>query len=187
MRGTEDAHDGNDAAMRHLDSSCSGGSMRTSLHLLSIACLVSAVGCGGDSNSVTNPNPQQSAGTMSARIDGVAWTAVAVTVSVNTNGLIVSGASANGIGIAVGASRLLGTAPQPFGTGTNFNALATMTTGTQSWSATGIQGSNSSGSVTLTTLTATRAVGTFTFNAAALAGGATGTKVVTSGVFDVKF
>ena len=162
--------------------------MRTPLQLLSIAFLVSAVGCGGsDSNGVTNPNPQQSAGTMSARIDGATWTASAVTVAVNTNGLIISGASTSGIGVAVGASRLLGTGTQTFGTGTNFNALATMTTGTQSWSATGIQGSNSSGSVTLTTLTATRAVGTFTFNAAALAGGATGTKVVTSGVFDVTF
>ena len=162
--------------------------MRTPLQLLSIAFLASAVGCGGsDSNGVTNPNPQQSAGTMSARIDGAAWTASVVTVAVNTNGLIISGASTSSTGVAVGASRLLGTGTQTFGTGTNFNALATMTTGTQSWSATGIQGSNSSGSVTLTTLTATRAVGTFTFTAAALAGGATGTKVVTSGVFDVTF
>jgi hypothetical protein len=162
--------------------------MRTSLQLLSIASLVSAIGCGGsDSKGVTNPNPQQTAGTMSARIDGVTWTAVAVTVAVNANGIIISGASSNGIGMAVGASRLLGTATQTFGAGGNFSALATMTTGTQSWSATGVQGTNSSGSVTLTTLTATRAVGTFTFNAAALAGGATGTKVVTSGVFDVTF
>ena len=162
--------------------------MRTSLQLLSIAFLVGAVGCGGsDGNGVTNPNPQQSAGSMSARIDGATWTATVVTVAVNANGLIVSGANGNGIGVAVGASRLLGTGPQTFGAGANFNALATMTTGTQSWSATGIQGSNSSGSITLTTLTATRAVGTFTFNAAALAGGATGTKAVTSGAFDVTF
>jgi hypothetical protein len=162
--------------------------MQRSLQLLSIALLASAFGCGGsDSNGVTNPNPQQTAGTMSARIDGVTWTAAAVAVAVNTNGIIISGASTNGIGVAVGASRVLGTGTQTFGNGANFNALATMTTGTQSWSATGIQGSNSSGSITLTTLTSTRAVGTFTFNAAALAGGAAGTKAVTSGAFDVKF
>src|SRR5690348_6991941 len=123
--------------------------MRTSLQLLSIALLVGAVACGGsDGNGPTNPNPQQSAGTMSARIDGATWTASVVTVAVNANGIIVSGASTNGIGMAVGASRTLGTAAQTFGANGNFNALATMTTGTQSWSATGVQGSNSSGTVT---------------------------------------
>ena len=162
--------------------------MRTSLQALSVALLVVVAGCGGsDDNGITNPNPQTSAGTMSARIDGATWTASVVTVAVNANGIIVSGASTSNIGMAVGASRLLGTAPQTFGANGNFNALATMTTGTQSWSATGVQGTNSSGTVTLTTLTANRAVGTFTFNAPALAGGATGTKVVTTGVFDVKF
>jgi hypothetical protein len=161
--------------------------MRVTSAFVAIASLVSAIACGGsDSKGVTNPNPN-SAGTMSARIDGAAWTAVAVSVGANTNGLIISGANSSGtpIAVAIGMSRALGTGTQTFGS--NANALGTLTVGTGSWSATGLQGIGGSGSVTLTTLTSNRAAGSFAFNAAPLAGGATGTKVVTVGVFDVKF
>jgi len=46
-------------------------------------------------------------------------------------------------------------------------------------------GSGAAGTVTVTTLTATHIVGTFSFNAEPLGGGATGTKVVTNGAFDL--
>ena len=46
-------------------------------------------------------------------------------------------------------------------------------------------GSGAAGTVTLTTLSATRIVGTFSFNAEPLGGGATGTKVVSGGAFDL--
>ena len=160
--------------------------MRTTFAAFTIASLVFAVACGGsDSKGVTNPNQNQSAGTLSARIDGAAWTASLVSVAVNTNGLIIAGSSASGQGLAIGASRLQGTGTQTFGT--NASALGTLTVGTQSWSATGLSGNGSSGTITLTTLTANRAVGTFTFTATPLAGGATTNKVVTAGAFDVKF
>jgi len=159
--------------------------MRT-ISTLVIASLVFATACGGsDSKGVTNPNNRTSAGTMSARIDGVAFTAAAVSVGVNTNGLIISGASASGQGLAVGASRQKGTGTQAFGS--SAQALGTLTLGTASWSATGTAGIGGTGSITLTTLTANRAVGTFTFTAKPLAGGAAGDKVVTQGAFDVTF
>ena len=162
--------------------------MRVRSAFVAIASIGFAVACGGsDSKGVTNPNQRQSAGTMSARIDGAAWTAVAVSVGVNTNGLIISGANSSGtpIAVAIGMSRQQGTGTQTFGS--NANALGTLTVGTGSWSATGLQGIGGTGSVTLTTLTANRAAGSFAFNAPPLAGGATGTKVVTAGVFDVTF
>lgn len=160
--------------------------MRTKSLVSAIATVVFAVACGGsDSKGVTNPNQRQSAGTLSARIDGTVWTASVVSVAVNNNGLIISGASASGQGLAIGASRLQGAGAQTFGS--NVSALATLTLGTQSWSATGVQGTGSSGTVTLTALTASRAVGTFAFTATPLAGGATANRVVTSGAFDVTF
>jgi len=45
----------------------------------------------------------------------------------------------------------------------------------------------STGSIVITTYTANRIAGTFSFTAAALSGGATGTLTVTNGSFDVTF
>ena len=160
--------------------------MRTTSSAVMIASLVFAIACGGsDNKGVTNPNPNKSAGTLSARIDGAAWTATAVSVGVNTGGLIIAGASASGQGLAIGVSRTQGTGTQTFGS--NVSALGTLTIGTGSWSATGLQGIGGTGSVTLTTLTSNRAAGTFTFTAKPLAGGASGDRVVTQGAFDVTF
>ena len=58
------------------------------------------------------------------------------------------------------------------------------TTADQKWTSIG---AGSSGTITLTTLTTTGASGTFSFNLLPLGAPATGTKVVTNGVFNVTF
>jgi hypothetical protein len=64
------------------------------------------------------------------------------------------------------------------------NALITEASG-HGWHA---QSTIGSGSVTIASITATTAKGTFSFTAPAVDGtGATGTKVVTEGTFDLKF
>ena len=159
--------------------------MRTTSAAVTIASVVFALACGGDSKGVTNPNPNQAGKSMSARIDGAAWTAATVNVSISSLGITIVGSNASGRGIGIAASRSLGTGTQTFGT--NPAALGTFNIGTQSWSATGQPGGGSSGSVTLTTLTANHAVGTFAFTATPFVGGGTGTHVITAGVFDVTF
>ena len=161
--------------------------MRTITATFTIASLVLALGCGGDSKGVTNPNPNQAGKKMSARIDGTAWTAASVNVNVTNLGITITGANATGQGVGLGFSKSLGTGTQTFGT--NAVALGTVSVLTQSWSTVSTSGASGSGSgsVTLTTLTANHAVGTFAFTAVPFIGGATGNKVVTAGAFDVTF
>ena len=157
--------------------------MRRTSAAITIASLAFTLACGGDSKGVMNPNPNQAGKSMSARIDGVAWTAASVSVNVTNLGITISGADASGRGVGLGMSKSLGTGTQTFGT--NASALGTVTVGTQAWST--VSQSGASGSVTLTTLTANRAAGTFAFTAVPFIGGATGNKVVTTGAFDVTF
>jgi hypothetical protein len=122
---------------------------------------------------------------MSARIDGVQWTATNVGVTARNGALIVAGGNPAGIAVGFAASMIQGTGTQNFGPGIVSAANASVTASTMTWGASNFQGS---GSVTLTTLTANRATGTFTFTAPALTAGSTPSpRVVTAGQFDVRF
>jgi hypothetical protein len=71
----------------------------------------------------------------------------------------------------------------PLGTGAGVSGgTAIYAEGTGGW---GTPLSGEAGAVTITTLSATRIAGTFSFNAAASAGSATGTRTVTNGAFDL--
>jgi hypothetical protein len=152
--------------------------------LLGAASLSVAVGCGGSDNAVTDPNANGTGKNMSAKVDGGAWVAAAVTTFKSSGGLIISGASTGGVGISLGFSTTQGTGAQIIG-GSGASGLGLVTTATQSWESNGQQGS---GSVTLATLTASRVVGTFTFTAPLFGTvGPPATRTVTSGTFDVTF
>lgn len=145
-----------------------------------ISALVISAACGGStSTSPTNTktNPPRS---MSATVDGTAWTATTVGGSV-TNGIaiLVGGNATQSVGISfvptVGTQTMT-----PTGI-----VIGQVTIGAQAWQTTGAAGS--SGSVTVTSASATRVVGTFSFTAPPLGGGSAAARQVTAGVFDVTF
>jgi hypothetical protein len=164
--------------------------------------LFAFAGCGGgddgDGNSGGNPAGPSGGGsggptngTLTARIDGVTWTATAVVGGTYTGGVLsVAGSDP--------ASQAIGFALSVSGPGTysitNLNGLnfvLTIPTAGQSiapvWLSL-ITQAGSSGTLTINSLSATGASGTFSFVATAAPGTpATGSKNVTEGVFTVRF
>jgi hypothetical protein len=148
------------------------------------AVLVAAVaGCGGDN---TGPNGQTS-GDMTAKIDGASFTSVTTLAQRNvTNAgtiIALSGADSHGTGLGF-AFVDAGVGTYPIGGLTPTNATVLDGTG-KVWTAGATGGS---GTLTVTALDATHVAGTFAYSAIASPGtGASGTKAVTQGVFDVRF
>jgi hypothetical protein len=161
------------------------------LMTLAIA-LLAFTACGGSSSSATSPADTGGGtitplhGTMTATIDGSAWTAATVTTYTYTNGIlsIAGGDNSNpirSIGMALTAS-----GPGTFQMGTlpsAANAVLSIGIG-PTWTANVAGGT---GTITITALSSMGAAGTFSFSAVAAAGGATGTHTVTSGTFNITF
>ena len=159
----------------------------------------SGSGSGGGSNPPPGTSPSctvpgtPATGTMTATIDGVAWRAVCVAVSLTVQGVIsIAGGEpttpTTGTTIGFAAPRSVGSTS--IGPLSPTNALLTVGGGSLWQSAL----NNGSGTVTFTTLTTTNAagannaVGTFSFTMTPQSGTtATGTKVVTNGTFNVTF
>ena len=158
--------------------------MRTLMRVATSVLLVAAGGCGGDN---TGPNGQAS-GDMTAKIDGASFTSVTTlaqrTASGNAGTIIsLSGANSSATGLGV-AFLDAGVGSYPIGGLTPTNATV-LEAGGKVWTA-GVTGG--SGTLTVTALDATHVAGTFSYSAVASANtGATGTKAVTEGVFDVRF
>ena len=157
--------------------------MRTLMRVATPFLLVAAIGCGGDN---TGPNGQTN-GDMTAKIDGASFTSVTTLAqrNVTNSGTIiaVSGADSHGLGLGFGFVDA-GVGTYAIGGLTPTNATVLDGTG-KVWTA-GVTGG--SGTLTVTALDATHVAGTFAYSAVASAQtGATGTKAVTQGVFDVKF
>jgi hypothetical protein len=144
-------------------------------HLLAstavFALLVAA--CGTEENNN---------GGVSASIDGTPFTALIAFGTYTGNVLTIGGLS--------GSTSINLTVPNVTTTGTLSLAsgqagIAEVDVNAQNWS-TSVTGGT--GSITVTSISSTQASGTFTFSAPATVGsGATGTKVVTNGVFTVAF
>ena len=150
------------------------------LPILALA-LPLATGCGDDSSGVDQSDNDD--GSLSARIDGSTFTAFTVSAVYSGGILAIAGARVTPAGTISFAFPVSGPTPVSIGTSSALNAV--YTTGSQSWAA---FSSTGSGSVTITSLTASRAVGTFSFTMLPNAqSGASGTKTVTNGAFDVTF
>ena len=128
---------------------------------------------------------------MSATIDGSAWTAASGVTAKLTNGILsVAGANATyNLAFAITpngpGTYIIPGSPTAAQAGNNALLLVTqngITTG--SWAADFTKGS---GTIALTSLTATSVTGTFAFTLAAASTGATGTKSVSSGTFNINF
>jgi len=158
--------------------------MRRRLFVAMSALLLSS-GCGSSSdNGTTGPNNNNhnpsGARSMSAKVDGVAWTATAVGAGI-TNGIaIVSGATATQ-GVTISFVPTTGTQTiTPTGI-----VIGSVIVGGQMWQTNGTGGS---GTVTVTSASATRVVGTFSFTAPPFTGNtASPARQVTAGTFDVTF
>ncbi len=145
---------------------------------LTFACSAATVLACSDNGAGPNGN-----GTISATIDGASWTASAeVQATYIAYVLAIGGLDSQARSIVISIPNVMGTGS--FALAAGQPAYATVTFGTQTWS-TALTGGT--GSVTLSTLSGSHAIGTFSFTAPANTGGATGTKVVTSGTFDVRY
>jgi len=154
--------------------------------LLALIC----VGC----SSTTEPTDTGSGtgttlanGSMSATIDGVAWTAAAITAT-NSGGQVAIGATSSSL-LSINLFFVVnGPGTYTVNSAISSFLVSQASTGAAStWTAvSGLAGS--SGTVTFTTLTTTRAVGTFSGVVVANAGtAAVGTRTITNGRFDVRF
>ena len=148
--------------------------------LIAISALIVSAACGGSTSTGptnTKTNPPRS---MSATVDGTAWTATSVGGSV-TNGIAILVGTNVSQTVGISFVPTVGTqAMTPTGI-----VIGQVTVGNQTWQATGTTGS--SGSVTVTSASAARVVGTFSFTAPPLGGGSAAARQVTAGTFDVTF
>lgn len=156
--------------------------MRTLMKLTAALVLLGA--CGEDALSPDEGDSQLANGSMSARIDGEAWSATAALAVGYTGGILAfAGSDASQVTIGVGFIPD-GLKTYPIGPSEPTNGNLTLGS-TESWAASSSMGS---GTVTLTSFTANSASGTFTFIAEPVSTtGATGTRSLTEGVFDVTF
>jgi hypothetical protein len=119
---------------------------------------------------------------MTAIIDGSSWTAVSVTAS-HLNGLVTIDGSDTSSPVRSIELSMIGSSTGTYAMSTG-SANALLTIGPQAWSANVVGGS---GTITLSALSTTGATGTFSFTAIPSDAGSSGTRAVTSGVFNVTF
>lgn len=152
--------------------------MRQPSTIVAVAALVASAACGGDSTSPARPD----GATMSARIDGAAWSAMSIAIDTAPPSLlIVRGANATqDLTLVIPMGQ--GAGPQIVGSTTPVAAV--LVNGPQSWAASRTQGG--AGRITLTTVAPGQVVGTFEFTLAH-EGASPSTRRVTSGGFDVKY
>jgi hypothetical protein len=144
--------------------------------------LLAAVACSSDNTDGNNNNGN---GTMSATIDGQAWTGNLATAATYQNNILAFAGTNNSFQINITLTGVTGTGTITLGSGQlSIATVATVSTTPQTWLTSSTGGS---GSVVITSLSSTGAAGTFSFTGVAAGGGATGTKAVTSGQFNVTF
>jgi hypothetical protein len=164
--------------------------------LLLGAVLLSGCGGGttdpGNDDADGNNNNNNSGSPFSATIDGQAWSVTGATAVTAIQFAPQSGGYmiiATGTGVIASISLTLnfivktGTYPLGVDGATVPGGFAGVTVGTGGVWLTPFSGA--AGSITITTLTTTRIAGTFSFTTTGSSGGATGTKVVTQGRFDL--
>ena len=153
--------------------------MRNLSSTVAITALVTLCACDRDTTGPAKP----SHGSMSAVIDGAAWTAVSIaTDSVVPSSIIIQGSNATQtLVVAIPVDQGLGIQT----VGSTTPVFAGLVIGSQSWLASRTQGG--SGSITLTTVVPGHIVGTFQFTMAGHEGASPAERQVSSGQFDVRY
>jgi hypothetical protein len=161
--------------------------------------LLFTLACGGG-DGPTNPGPNPppppppppppgGSANFTATVNGQAWASAANLVNVTaaaSGTYILSGTALQGTNprsVTMTLMNIPGPGTYPLGTGAGVSGG----TGIYAESAGGwgTPLSGDAGTITLTTLTAARIAGTFAFTGDAVSGGATGTRAVTNGAFDL--
>ena len=160
------------------------------LKTLAVVATLAAFGCGGgddDGNPTGPPGGGATNGSLTAQINGTAWSAVGtITVSRQTNFILITGAiyaGSNTSSLVVGIANATGPGSHNLsllsGDGSSL-VVATTTTGY------GTAFTGGSGTIPITSLTANRIVGTFSGVLPVSSGSAT-SLTITGGAFDVTF
>jgi hypothetical protein len=154
--------------------------MRSKLVVVAPILMLLLAGCG--SNEPTGPAPLAN-GTYRAKIDGTEFNAIQAAVIGGAGGLYSLGGG-NAAGQTIGFA-WQDNGPGTYPIGVPPSTIATHTASGQVWSASSVKGS---GSIVVTTSTAGRVAGTFSFVLQADgASGATGTRTITEGSFDLTY
>ncbi len=161
----------------------------SSILLLSLAC-----GGGGDPtgpgpNPPPPPPPPPGSANFTATVNGQAWASAANLTNVTaaaSGTYIISGSVLQGTNARAVTMTLMnvpGPGTYPLGTGAGVSGGTGIYAESSGGWGTALSGE--AGTVTISTLTAARVAGTFNFVADAVSGGATGTRAVTNGAFDL--
>jgi len=144
------------------------------------AALIATAACGGGS-SPTGPQPgSASPGTMTAQVNGAAWTATVVKRAFFSSGLLtVQGSDGSRIITIVVRTSTTGSFSLAVGNGLGHNALYTVVPACN-W-ATGLGGS---GTVTISAISASNVSGTFSFTGISNISG-TAPATITNGQFNL--
>jgi hypothetical protein len=144
------------------------------------SALVVSTACGSSSSSSSTGPTNTGGRTLSAKVDGVAWSTNSVGGSV-ANGVVILAGSDGTQTIGISFAPTTGT--QPISVSTVVSG--SLTIGSQTWKAGPGTGT---GTVTVTTATANHFVGTFSFTGQGVVSSVTpATRQVTAGTFDVTF
>lgn len=153
--------------------------MRRCLMMLTSALVISTA-CGGSSGSGSTGPTNTGGRTMSAKVDGAAWSTLAVGGSVSNGAVILAGSDGTQ---TIGISFAAAAGTQTISAGTIVSG--SLTIGSLTWKAGPGSGT---GTVTVTAATANHFAGTFSFTAQGLVASTTpATRQVTAGTFDVTF
>ena len=163
--------------------------MTTAERLVRRALLIAATStfaaCGGGGEGPAGNN-NTNTGTMSATVDGGAWSTNAANATANAGGIFtLTGVEpASGIGVTMTLYHIGTTGTYPLGVGnTVAGGLASVVLSSTGWS-TPLSGN--AGTVTITAVSPTRITGTFSFTAPRVTGtGGSATRTVTQGQFDL--
>jgi hypothetical protein len=151
-----------------------------------VALLLALAACSSSDDPTDLDEDETLGGSMSARIDGQAWTATSSSGGTAIQGTFgFAGTDAAGRTIVVVVSAVPQPGAQAIRTSTANNLAFTINDSNgAAWIATQ---ANGNGELRIDSFTNTNASGSFTFDAVPVAGtSATGTKVVTNGVFNVR-
>jgi len=153
--------------------------MRNLSSTLAVTALAMLCACDRETTGPAKPNN----GTMSAVIDGVAWSALSIaTDSTAPSSIVIQGSKGNQT-LAIAVPLEQGPGTQTVGSTTP--VFAVLVTEPQWWAASRTQGG--AGSITLTTVAPGHIVGTFEFTMAAHEGASPAERRVSSGQFDVTY
>jgi len=147
--------------------------------------LIALAACGGSDGGPTGTNATLGDGAMTASINGAAWRSEKSGDKGSHSGTIYAVVGLNtSYTISLGIAGLTGPGTVNLSLAGGNGSIAIVANSTGSW---GTAFSGGSGTITVTTLTANRIAGTFSFDAPAGSGQATGTLQVRNGQFDVTF